>query len=774
MKRQNKKLITLLLAGVCAASLSVATYNVLSSADETTAVTYSVSDVFSSNGTLGSKKVAEKETVSFTLGNEQYARLKRDLAFKWFEAKEGAKYLSMEFSFEELNFKSVTFEFESASTVATEDDKAVNAIEFTVVGDKIHAAVINADTTDDNKASVEIGSSKDIKLSLKSSDTFGCYKVELQSGSETAVTLTQEFTNVAGSYADYTLDKVHPLEIVAKTDSDKKAVIFMKEINGQKFDNVADMKVTDTAAPVLVVNEEVSSFQYGTAFSLAYEKVDVLQSSGLTETKKYYQYNPTDTEVKYDDTLTTSTYFMDTVYYTNGTENSATEKEGYTVTSVRAQEGKEYIAVQFSLTDKSKNEKVYDLSWYAASAASKTLGSVATDYIVIDENTDGPTYRHIKAENDQNTVDGALATESTEYQALVNKAAENVAAGSSSSVKLPDVDWMITDNGGYRGLRFTISYKTPSSSSAKTSSGLSYNGLKITTTEEGLYEFKIFATDKAGNSMKYYLDGELVDVSTSNIWDIEEIPSFTFEIKDSVIKVEEPTSTSDKKVERIKDKTYSLSGLKVVGAESEQSSYALYRLNRSALAAITDSSLINVKYEKIREKAATAIAAGDVTDYFDLYLDIYAEEIASATNLSADVVKACFTRIDEYNARITEENDKEAWEAYNKYNWNSSAKSFNTAEEGDYVIIGDFWEKELPMQRAVAYKLIVVESEADVIKGESKFEAWVKANTASTVLFAVAGVLLIAIVILAIVKPADEKLEEVEENAKKAKKKKSK
>jgi hypothetical protein len=59
------------------------------------------------------------------------------------------------------------------------------------------------------------------------------------------------------------------------------------------------------------------------------------------------------------------------------------------------------------------------------------------------------------------------------------------------------------------------------------------------TTTVGKYEFKVFATDKAGNAMKAMLEGEEVDVTASNIWDIEEIPTFQFEVKNKGLRVEE-------------------------------------------------------------------------------------------------------------------------------------------------------------------------------------------------------------------------------------------
>ena len=97
-----------MLAGLCAVSLgaSVATAN--ASADEATTVTastYAISEVFAGSGTAGE----EEGSVAFTLGNDQDMRMKRDLAFKWYEAKGEAKYLTIKFAFKELNFTSLRY-----------------------------------------------------------------------------------------------------------------------------------------------------------------------------------------------------------------------------------------------------------------------------------------------------------------------------------------------------------------------------------------------------------------------------------------------------------------------------------------------------------------------------------------------------------------------------------------------------------------------------------------------------------------------------------------
>ena len=78
-----------------------------------------------------------------------------------------------------------------------------------------------------------------------------------------------------------------------------------------------------------------------------------------------------------------------------------------------------------------------------------------------------------------------------------------------------------------------------------------------------------------------------------------------------------------------------------------------------------------------------------------------------------------------------------------------------------YLIIADYWDADtLEPAHATAYQLVEVESEADVIKGETE---WLKKNLVSVILFSVAAVMLILIIILLLVKPSDETLEDVDE-----------
>ena len=798
MKRKNKKLITLLLAGAMCATMVggfVAQNSVRSTAAETT---YALSELFAETkgdaddetDVIGAEKKgdATTETAAFTLADGDSVWYKNDLAFKWFKAKDEAQYLTMKFALKDLNFKSLTFTVESDSSVASEDEKAINSVKL-VNDNGVKAYVVNGKTDeveDGDKKDVTLTAGDEVVIALKEGTEYGEFKVELN-GTEIG-----SFKNVGSNYANYSYEETYPLTIEAKCDGTNKTVVYLNEINGQKFDNITTKEgvegasgklVKDTAAPVLVVNEELNGFSLGSAFSLSYEKIDVLQTSSLVETKKYYQYDPTDSATDFV-TLSTSTYFMDTVYYTNGTEVSAEAKEGYTATSVYKVDNKEYVAVEFTLADNAFNaddgewaKSKIDLSWYATRSEEKTVGENKRDYLILDRNDSGAEYIGITIENGKNEFvdETEFKNQVATFQTELEKAAEDVYAGSNSYIYFPSFEWLFKDDNGYRNLKFTISYKTASSTSAKTSSGLSASGLKLSASEEGKYEFKIFATDKEGNTMQYYLDGEKVAVSTSNIWDIDEIPSFSYTIKNRGLKVEDKTNASSRRDTKILYETYTFSDATVIGATSKKSDYALYKLDLDAYndtldaneKQITRTVLSGITYEKLQKALEGKIVGAD--DYFELYIDAYAGLIADAVNGEKSAVLKCFeNKIEKYNERITE--DDEEYEAYNKYEWQKSSNaSFKTMEEGEYLIVADYWKEELPMQRAMAYKLVIVESEADVIKGETQ---WLKNNVVSVVLFSIAGVMLVLIIVLLLIKPSDETLEDVDAKVEEKKNKK--
>ena len=790
MKRKNKKLLTLILAGtLCAATVgAAAALNPISTsaAEKTVALT----EVFAANAdsVIGAKKYNDAdtaETATFTLKNNESVYLKRDLAFKWFDAANSVKYLNLDFTFADVDFETLIFRFESSPAEAIEGEKAINVIKFAKNAEgKVTACVLNGEEESAETTVLDIVANTQVKITLEGNDAYGKFTAKVN-GVEVGA-----FENVGANFSDYSYDTSDALYIKATTKDSKATTLYLNEINGQKFNNIktVDSKkmVTDTAKPVLVVNEDVNGFLLGTQFSLNYEKIDVLNASGIVETKTYYQYNPLDKEPSYK-ALTTSTYFMDTVY----------EVDGKSTSVYRENNGEEYVSVKISLGDQSGDTKAYELAWYAAQGAVVSKDQVkdekttTTAFIVANRNEEGATYRNIKIVQDPTTKKWTnerstlFMDEVDTYQKKLDEKALEVKAGSNSYMQFPSLDWLIQDNNGYRALKFTICYKTPSSTSAKTSSSLSYNSLKISANEEGLYEFKVFATDKAGNTMKYADEnGKLVSVSTSNIWDIKEIPSFTYTVKNQGVSINETnTKDTDRVSTQLLSETYTFTDTTVVGASSQKSDYALYKVEytkyNNALKGnskpITQAVLSGIKYETIRANVAAQIPTVEDGDYFKLYMDEYAKQIAKALGVTTEdelkQIKACFVEIEEFDDRINEEDHAEEWEKNNKYNWQPSSKSFTAAEEGIYLIMADYWDEDMArVDRVPSYKIIVVDAEADVIKGETQ---WLQNNLVSVILFSVAALMLIAIIVLLLIKPSDETLADVDAKAaaKKANKK---
>lgn len=793
MKRKNNKLLTLMLAGVlCAATAGTvaAALPVKASAD-TTAKSVALSEVFKADENspdIKGEKYGEINKTALTFDNEEAVRFNRNLAIKWFEGKGTAKYMTLKFTFKDVDFTEMEFTFNATALHAAKDDIAVNTIKFIKKENKVFAQVINGQGNGEEKETAIVAGSS-ITLTLSEGGALGCYAVNLAIGSETQV--IGEFTNIGAKYFKKDSSEMKSLVMKAKTET--KTVLFVDEINGQSFDKVSDTNsVEDTAAPVLVVNEDVNTLLLGAKFELDCTAIDVLKDSLTSKqfTKSFYQYNPADEKVsyykisddkydalKYANEITTSTYFMDTVMYKNGTEFSKEAKDGFTQTSVYREYGEEYVAIRFILEDDTYTgtaedthpKAYYDLAWYAEAGAvkSQTVGTEAMDYIIVNRETDGPDY---KAYTKQDVLDYEA-----QLKALIEKEGEEVKIG--GTLKLPLLNWLIEDeNDGYQTLKFTVSLKKPSSSSPTTPvDKKAPSELKIEDSylsEAGLYEFKVFASDAAGNAMMVEdEDGKLVEVTGSNVWDLDNVPSFKFTIGEATIELEGNQTPSLDTL--ILDETYDdMPSFDLVGTTSEDSTYALYQLDLSkykGAGSLTVEKLYKVSYKSLQTEAQKLVNAELATkgyseiDFQAINKQAYINLIASALGgdletEKAEVAKIFVTAIEENSNNILE--GEEGWVDSYKFNWKASSQSFKAVESGYYIIMVDLWDTEIPVGHASAYQVIEVASEADVIKGETE---WLKNNLVSVILFSVAAVMLILIIILLLVKPSDETLEDVDE-----------
>jgi hypothetical protein len=730
----------------------------------------------------------------------------RSLAWKWFAKNEAgaveANYLNFELRFADANFKTVSVVLETAPVTANKDNKAVNTLTFTNVDGTVYASVNDADPATEGKAVTVLSESEEeIAVAVrvvslydteknadgtKNPDNYGKYSVYVKDADNEENVGT--FVNVGATYGKYasttSSNPMTPFKITATlpestaTDAPTSTVVRLESLNGQSFE-LSSKKIEDNAAPVLVVNNEITSYMLGTSINVSesFNYVDVLDEL-VSKTVKYAQFNPTvaDADMTYKD-LTSAVYFSDTQY-----------KDGDTLKTVYADYnggGKEYLSIEFKLSDEYYKDVVYDLAWYAEESV--MVGQSAKQYIVLDRNTDGATYTFLDTTNGSNEKkewNGKTADELIEeYQGLVTKAAEGLKANSNTNFYLPSMVGLITDNGGYSNLKFTISYKSTNSTSASTRSSLTSSNLQFPVSKSGTYGFKVFAVDKAGNSMMYYNedgDDKPVKVTSSNVWDIEEIPSFTFSIPEPSLSVDDDKNKdTDRKDTVAVGETFNGFDLKVLGdsASSARTDAKLYRIDTAKFAKVFGKSLSNSKlssimYAKILENvSAEDYAAAE--DYEKLYFESYVELFATEMGVDAAelLTSGVFVEIEEYNSNITEEDHAEEYAKNNVYNWNAENQTFVAQNESDvYFIFALYTASELDFSMVCGYKVVTVEAEDDVLPGETD---WLKNNIVSVILFGIAGVMLVLIVVVLLIKPSDETLEDVEKNAeKKAKKSK--
>ena len=784
MKRNNKKLLTIMLAGMlCTATIGTAAAIAPVNASAADAQTYALTDIFKSND-KDAIKGADGKT-SFTLGNGDNVQYTRNLAIKWF-ADATAQYTTVDFTFGDINFKSMSFTFKSLPMHATKDDVVTNTVKFINTDGAVSVKVIPSGVEEKDVEAVATTIAKDSVVTLSLNDNgvsdVGEYFVNLSVGGVAQDMKGAKFTNIGAKYFGSGSEK--SFEISTDAEGDKTSVVYLNAINGQSFANLnTDGKVVDNATPVLVVNQEVGEMVLGIGFQLDYKFLDVLEAESnikTTDASSYYQYSLADKAAPADDDYTTlqikekGTYFMETAVYKNAAGEWVAEKpEGeYTATTVYRTEGAEYVSIKFSPKDKTftgedgaEPAAVYELSWYANT--SKTIdytdaqsNVVSVEYLVFKRDEVGPNYKTY----DPETVEG--------YTAELQERASKVSGGSNAEIELPSLAWLIEDaNNGYDSLKFTISYKSHSSSSPQTTPTLKANALKLDAEEPGQYEFKVFATDATGNPMKVVdKDGDLVEVTSSNIWDLENIPSFTYTIKAQGLKVDE-----DKESNRLESKTIgstaSMSDVTIVGVTGAKvSEYKLYKLDFSKYtdaSALTTDKLKSITFEALQKEAqkvfnaklADGVAVNDV-DFAEVNKTAYANLVADKINGDATKLLDIFVEIEKFDSRITE--DTEDWDnSDNKFNWNPDSRNFTAAEDGIYMILADYWDTDMQyVDHVPAYKLVEVESAKDIIKGETE---WLKNNIVSVILFSVAGLMLILIIILLLVKPSDETLEDVDE-----------
>ncbi len=623
----------------------------------------------------------------------------------------------------------------------------------------------------------------------------GEFSLYLSWGADTETCLGQ-LTNVGGNFLEYRSSAAttpstpitFEVNLPEPAEGAEQAAVKvdMKSLNGQTFVLNADNQVEDNANPVLVFNESIYSFRLGQRYSLTHEAIDVCHDVDVT--RSYYMLKKEDgkyvkpNEYNSDDyhTLTTSTFFMPTsddlgeeekayvsirfklddgtnkdyyVYLTWYAANDSVvttlgnEGDGYWVCSKC---GAHYTKAEYgNFADDWTCPHTEEGSTTACGAKKEDLKEVKTDYfdyIVVDREAEGPAYVGLTAtENNapngknENVSTQALTDAVERYQDDLDKAAEGVSAGDGAYIYLPSLRGLITsDYADYRNLRFSIYYYKPGQATGATASSatsLRYSGLRLEVDEEGQYRFRVIAQDAAGNAMKYYdEDGELVTLTSSNVWDIEGIPEFNFSINYDGPSIEDAGEQS----QGHRDDTYSISDFDVIALDGYKKDYELYYFDQSL------------------DKGNHTIPS--YSTLVDMLKDGKAPE---------EWIQKCLHKINVYNSDVTE-SDSEWVKTDNAYYWDpDSSLSFVPQETGYYYVKVTVTDARLINTSTTAYQVIDIRNPTDYIPGSSD---WIQSNLTAVVLFSISGVLLIAIVVLFVVNPSDKKVEEVDLTTLKGKK----
>ena len=756
---------------------------------EITPVDYSPSSIFASGGVAGTVGASEgdKSYIEFTFRDGGRVYFRRDLAYKWFTADTEAdstlanpgkaNYFSMEFTLPSLDFETFTISFESAEESVTEEEKAVNDIVFRMSDTTLQVAIRDADHRDAENdeltwSDLATGESAEISLSFAEGVNIGEFAVSITCG---GTTVEGALTNIGGNYAEYRSSSssspntpiTFSMAMPEGAADDAKVNVYMRSLNGQSFLLDEDGKVQDDTAPVLAVSEDVYAFTLGQRYSFtSYEAIDVCRDS-VTVTRQYYMAKATENGYEIADESATGT---DSAYATLSTSTTffMPTADNETVTD-------EYVSVRFSLDDNRTrkeadilNEYVY-LTWYAADTSAEggivqTLTSsdgedaTSQDFIIVTaDEKEGPYYVGLTADEETgtNVVTEEFESAVADYQTAVNEAAAEAGAGEGAYLNLPSLRGLIaSDYADYRNLDFTIYYWHESAevgSSPSSTSTLDYNGLRFEVAQEGLYTFRIVATDSSGNAMQLYdRNGELVSLSSSNVgYDddgedflVADIPTFTAYIDYDGATIEDPGSQDY----GYRDRSYSIDDFEVIALEGYASDYTLYYIDEDRFA---DDQLTDGQ------------AGFTYEDCVDRAYELFFAENAPYANAVVE--------INVYNSDVTEDDDE--WDdTDNAYHWNpDSSLSFTPQRSGIYLV--NLTVTETTGATVSSYMAIEVRNPVDIIPGVSE---WLQNNTASVVLFAISGVLLIAIIVLCVIKPSDKKVEEVDIEKLKGKKKSKK
>lgn len=743
--------------------------NTVKTAEAAGTITVSSTNVFTASsgakvagGAVGEGTDAKYySTMTFTSDDETVS-YRRNLAYNWYEevsvkdsdgnAVEGEKKLvhgqfNMEIGFNNTSFQKFVITFESQQYNKTKDGKSKNYVVFypSVTAGKVYAAITSDEEhslTEEEKVELD---SKDIYIEFngKYAEEFsGGYNVIVRNA--TGASVEGKFENVSGNYARSSTSSttpVYPLIFSAKfgeSAETKNTSLVLFSLNGQSFETTSSTAntVTDKTPPVLCLEQELNYLKLNGDLDIDFVVIDVLRNSPPSPTVYYYllsydQYKDKDINYTDKDLFTETTSSNDVLLeadkskYMPSADNLAgtafapsyVSEDGKLVPNTEKDKpvADMLIKVYFKLTDTSSNgeESIVYLDWYLNDGYAVNVKG--TDFIAVAKDEQGVTYNY---GDDWGNIKAA-------YQAKIDELSQNLSAGSSSYLYLPSPESLFSDNAtAYTDMKFSIYYYHDSKQS---NTSLASSNLSINITKQGKYTFTIYATDAAGNNM-YYMDGEEVkEFKASDIWTMfedkdneglyDKLPWFTFDVGYKGVEFEEtPGMQSTAYVGTL----YNSASFKINGISGNYSTnYRLFVFNSAKYYRENDNKTFT--YQEFIDKMDGLFENPETRVYF--------EEILQVSEGDAD------------------------YDKYKDYGWNNSSTSF-TPQDADsfYYIRAEVKDKQYLTDPVTCSMAIAATETAKSLKGEDN---WAENNVASIVLLVVAGVALIGIVLLLVIKPKE-------------------
>ncbi len=714
MKRHKFKILSL--AAVFALSMALACVSWVFAAAETT---YTPSNIFS---TSNASTNTDQGYIAYNLSDNANIYYRKNLALKWFAGADGApSYFSTEFSFgDTYHFETFTMTMEANPFSSNKESKSSNALEFTVGDDgALDVSVNGADAID-----VPAGEEEGVVDVAFTADADGAFTVSVN-GTEAG-----EFTDIGRYYAAYASSSADtpmtPLTFnVQLAEGSTEQLFVLRSLNGQSLALNDSGSVLDDQAPVLVINSDIKLFVLGSELDFDYVTIDVLDTS-VTTTRHYYAYDAENPRVGFD----SEDEDAETTYQQMDSDKRFFESDFATLGT----DGEGYLSVAFELTD-GDNSAYYFVEWYAEAAALAEQGGYNYVRVVRPGSvSDKPTYTF----NDTTAEDDAEGNPSTvgandiaEYQALVTAASQVETEGEDGSITVSSIQvgtgayfyipslraYIDDETSGYTDMTFDLYWRTKSADT-QSSTGLSYDELRIELTAEGTYEFRIVPVNYLGNAIEVAdKNGNSVStISSSNIWTVTNIPTFSFTVKYGGLTIEEPEEADDGYI----DITYSFDSFEIISLSDSLTSpvteYKLYYL------------VLNSEYQ------------GQTISQADLR--------ASLLSMEEDGTCTYGTWVE-----IVETDDEDEESDYAE-SWSASSLSFVPKTAGYFGVTVRAYDSGLSTSAKTQAVVANVSSRADTLPGETY---WLQNNVLSVVFICIGGACLIGIIVLLLIKPKDKK-----------------